>query len=408
MNNPVLNVGFLGHVAHGKSTLAHALSGKKTNIFAKEKERGISIKLGYANVKLYKNGDSYGSDHILMKSNILKGDIKYIDSLLKRGASNRIISIVDCPGHEMFQSTAIAGSTIMDTVILVIAINQEFPQPQTVEHVKIIKSLNLTQLVIAQTKIDLARDIDKVIEQKKQISHYIKEELGFSPTIIPISAQRSLKSHKDYNLSSIIKYLYEYPLPQRNNQGIARIIRSFDINKPGTNISDLKGGVIGVALTGGSVCRGDELELRPGLIYSNGTYKPMNVQVTSLHTEKVELTQGYPGGLLGVGTNIDPSLTAKDRIIGQLLGKPNLLPQVYKIIVIKIRNKKFSEYDVRCTINGSPINGKIRRTSHHKVMIELDKPMAMFIDSYVGISIVKGKYLGLFRFIGGDEAQRVP
>src|SRR3989338_2169886 len=97
---PVLNVGMVGHIDHGKTTLLQALSGKFADSHSEELKRGITIKLGYADIVLKEDKNKYG-----------------IDS----GDPVRYITFVDVPGHEMLMATMMSGAAIIDAAILVIA-----------------------------------------------------------------------------------------------------------------------------------------------------------------------------------------------------------------------------------------------------------------------------------------------
>src|SRR3989338_9334104 len=97
-----LNVGIVGHIDHGKTTLLSKLTGVWASRHSEELKRGITIKLGYADIILYKNNESYNS---------------------KEGTPIRHISLVDAPGHEMLMATMLSGAAIIDAAILVVAAN---------------------------------------------------------------------------------------------------------------------------------------------------------------------------------------------------------------------------------------------------------------------------------------------
>lgn len=117
------------------------------------------------------------------------------------------------------------------------------------------------------------------------------------------------------------------------------IIRSFDINRPGTLPQDLKGGVIGGTLSQGVLKVGDEIEIRPGFVVRNeknqSSCKPLYTKIISLHAERNELQFAVPGGLIGVGTVIDPSVCRADRLTGQVAGTRGSLPPVYTELQIR-------------------------------------------------------------------------
>ena len=140
---PSVNIGMVGHVDHGKSTLTLALTGTRTDVHSEEIKRGISIKLGYADVPVYKCTDESGEE-------VYSGK-KLNDSC----ELSRVISIVDAPGHETLMATMLSGSSIMNGALLVIAANEKCPQPQTREHLIALDIMGINNIVVVQNKIDL-------------------------------------------------------------------------------------------------------------------------------------------------------------------------------------------------------------------------------------------------------------
>ncbi len=115
---PELNIGMVGHVDHGKTTLLERLSGVWADTHSEEIKRGITIRLGYADAVFYKEGNDYTAK---LKN---KSKAKVL----------RKVSFVDAPGHESLMATMLSGATIMDGALLLIAANETCPQPQTREH----------------------------------------------------------------------------------------------------------------------------------------------------------------------------------------------------------------------------------------------------------------------------------
>src|SRR3989344_7376102 len=97
---PTLNLGIFGHIDHGKTTLLYKLSGKWTDTHSEELKRGITLKLGYADIVLKKSKEIYSKDE---------------------GTPVRNVSFIDAPGHEMLMATMLSGAAIIDAAILVIA-----------------------------------------------------------------------------------------------------------------------------------------------------------------------------------------------------------------------------------------------------------------------------------------------
>src|SRR3989338_7865733 len=162
---PAINIGMVGHVDHGKTTLLERLSGKWTDTHSEELKRGITIRLGYADI-------------IFRKCEKCEGDKKYTakeecPACGSKTAAVRKVSFVDAPGHESLMATMLAGATIMDGALLLVAANEECPQPQTREHLMALEILGIKSLVIVQNKIDLV-DEEKALKNYEQIKNFVK------------------------------------------------------------------------------------------------------------------------------------------------------------------------------------------------------------------------------------------
>lgn len=112
------------------------------------------------------------------------------------------------------------------------------------------------------------------------------------------------------------------------------IVRSFDVNRPGTSIEKLKGGVLGGALVAGKLTIGDEIEVAPGL-QVKGRWTPLKSRVTGLQKAGRDLPEAGPGGLLGLLTQLDPALTKADALTGSIAGRD--LPQTRSTLSLELR-----------------------------------------------------------------------
>jgi len=332
-----INVGTIGHVAHGKSTVVKALTGVLTVRFKNEKERNITIKLGYANAKIYKcDNDQCPRPSCYRSAGSNKADEFVCDRPGCGGKFKllRHISFVDCPGHDILMATMLNGAAVMDAVLLLIAGNETCPQPQTSEHLAAIEIMKLRHILILQNKIDLVKEA-QAKEQYEQIVRFVEGTVAEKAPVIPISAQ--LK----YNIEAICEYLVKkVPIPLRDFTCMPKliIIRSFDVNKPGCEVDDLKGGVAGGSILKGVLLVGQEIEVRPGVVTRdvNGKFscRPIKSKILSLYAEQNDLQFAVPGGLIGVGTKIDPELCRADRMVGHALGAVGSLPPIYSDIEI--------------------------------------------------------------------------
>eukprot|EP01125_Pyxidicula_operculata_P006787 TRINITY_DN2332_c0_g1_i1.p1 TRINITY_DN2332_c0_g1~~TRINITY_DN2332_c0_g1_i1.p1 ORF type:complete len:413 (-),score=72.01 TRINITY_DN2332_c0_g1_i1:329-1567(-) len=330
-NQPTINLGTIGHVTHGKSTLVEALTSKKTAKYGEEKEKNMTIKLGYCNVKIFKckcdAPECYSSGPATTKSG------QKCDKCESPKELVRHISFVDCPGHEVLMATMLNGAAVMDAAFLLVAANQPCPQPQTREHLSALEMMGLRKVAVLQNKVDLVKP-DRAKENFTEIRNFLSEKHQRQFPVIPISAQRRL------NIDVICQYLANLEVPQRdlNCPPQMMVVRSFEVNQPGIEDPDkLVGGVAGGSLTKGVLRVGQKVEIRPGLIYMENDVvkcRPIKTTVTSISSEFQKLEYAVPGGLIGVGTNVDPSLAKSDRLVGHVIGVAGHLPEVYQNIVI--------------------------------------------------------------------------
>ncbi|MCS7097606.1 MAG: translation initiation factor IF-2 subunit gamma [Candidatus Methanomethyliaceae archaeon] len=323
---PECNIGLTGHVDHGKTTLVAALSGVWAARHSEELKRGITIKLGYADTTFRRCPECPPPECFTTKEIC---PIHNIPTIFLRK-----ISFVDAPGHESLMATMLSGAALMDGAILVIAANEECPQPQTREHLVALEIIGIKNIVIVQNKID-AVDKQKAIENYNQILSFIKGTIAENAPIIPIS------SIYGTNIDYLIQVLEDrIKTPPRDSSKPARmyIARSFDINKPGIRPMDLKGGVLGGSLIQGRLRVGDEIEISPGLKVEQGGkvyYEPIYTYVSSLMAGGHFLEEVGPGGLIGVGTYLDPTITKADGLVGNIVGKPGTLPPIQDNLTIK-------------------------------------------------------------------------
>jgi translation initiation factor 2 subunit 3 len=304
---PTMNIGLIGHVDHGKTTLTQALSGKWADTHSEELKRGITIKLGYADI-----------------------DIKDKD-----GKITRKVSLVDAPGHETLMAIMVSGAAIMDAAILLVAANEQCPQPQTTEHLVALKILGIKNIIIVQNKVDLVTE-SQAKDNYKQIKEFSKEMLGFDVPIIPLSAQKRVNI--DYLLEAIEEFM---PTPERDASKDPEflIARSFDINKPGTVIEKLNGGVIGGAITEGIFKVGQELEILPGIKtekHNQIIWQPIKTKINAIVIGSQFVDEKGPGGSIAFETELDPFVTKKDGLVGNICGLSGKLPPVHETLNIKV------------------------------------------------------------------------
>jgi translation initiation factor 2 subunit 3 len=325
-SQPVVNIGTSGHVDHGKTTLTQAITGIWTSAHSEELRRGITIKVGYADAAFYKCDGCGPPD--CYKTSTDCGPCGGNASLL------RVVSFVDCPGHESLMANMLSGAAVMDGSILVIAANEKVPQPQTREHLLALQMLGMTHIVIAQNKIDLVSN-EEAAENYTAIKKFVAGSVAADAPIIPISAQHNL------NIDALIESLEQtIPTPRRNAESppLMQVLRSFDVNHPGLSSSKLSGGVLGGTLLQGTLNVGDEIEIRPGII-EEGSIKaePIVTRVVTLMSSAGKAEHVHPGGLIAIGTQLDPFYTRSDSLVGAVIGRPNDLPAVFESLSMVVR-----------------------------------------------------------------------
>lgn len=307
-SQPEINIGLIGHVDHGKTTLTEALSGKWTDTHSEELKRGITIRLGYADANIYKC-DSCSKYSTKEKCPYCSG----------KATLQRVVSFVDAPGHETLMATMLSGAAIMDGALLLVAADEKCPQPQTKEHLVALNIAGIKNVIVVQNKIDLVSE-EQALENYKQIKRFLERTEYKNVPIIPISALH--KINIDVLIEAIEKYI---PTPKRDPKAepVMFVARSFDINRPGTEPEKLVGGVLGGTLKQGILKKGDDIEIRPGrrVIQQNKLVcHPILTKITGLHTGGKSVDQVHPGGSIGLMTALDPSITYSDNLVGSVVG----------------------------------------------------------------------------------------
>ena len=377
----MLNIGMVGHIDHGKTTLLSKLTGKFADTHSEELKRGITIKLGYA------------------------------DTIIEKGSKKRYLSFIDCPGHEMLMATMLSGAALIDVAILLIAANEGI-KPQTKEHLIALQAKKVNKIIIVQNKIDL---VSKEQAQKnyQEIKNFVKDTIAENAPIIPISAQQEI------NIEKIKDLLLEIDIPKRDLKSNPEflIARSFDINKPGTKIQNLHGGVLAGILKKGTLKIGDEIEIKPGITKKHAnqiTYIPIKTKITSIFRGNYSIKEATPGGSLAFETELDNTLTKTDSLSGNITSKPNILPEISEKIKIayhlfsevlgeekqsKIENLKLNEM-IMLSVNTTTTVGKITKIDKNEIELSLNIPIIPIKKDSVGLA---RNIHGHWRLIGFGE-----
>ncbi|MBI4392642.1 MAG: translation initiation factor IF-2 subunit gamma [Euryarchaeota archaeon] len=316
---PEVNIGMIGHVDHGKTTLTQALSGEWTDRHSEEIKRGISIKLGYADAAFYRCPKDAEPDCFTTEQKCPKCGEK--TDLI------RTVSFVDSPGHETLMANMLTGAALMDGAILVIGANEACPQPQTKEHLMALDIIGIRNIIIVQNKIDLVSE-EKALENHRQIEQFVKGTVAEKAPIIPVSAQQ--KINIDVLIQQIEK-LIPTPKHDATRPPLVYVARSFDINLPGIKPEEIRGGVIGGSIVQGKFSVGDKIEIVPGRKleeHGRTRWEPIHTEITGLVAGGKSYKSVNPGGLAGIGTLLDPALTKSDNMVGKVAGTPGSLPPI--------------------------------------------------------------------------------
>lgn len=385
-----INVGIFGHIDHGKTTLLQKLSGHWADTHSEELKRGITIKLGYADVIISKSLEGY--------------------NILDEGEKIRHVSFIDAPGHEMLMATTLSGAALIDAAILVIAANEGI-KPQTYEHLMTLQAKKVKFLIVIQNKIDLV-DKEQAKENHKEILELLKDSYP-KAEIIPISAQQEV------NITEVWRAIAEVPIPptQTDKEPIFLIARSFDINRPGTPPKKLHGAVLGGSLKQGILKVGDEIEIKPGRVTKEDnhiTYTPLKTKILSLFKGSKKVQELTPGGSMAIETQADMSIGKSDSLGGNLASLPGKLPNPASELKIthtlfpkvfglsshtKVEPIKKGEM-LMLSINTSITGGSVFNIADKKLSISLKVPAILFKDDNVGIA---RNIAGHWRLIGYGE-----
>jgi translation initiation factor 2 subunit 3 len=388
-----INVGIVGHIDHGKTTLLQRLTNKWADTHSEELKRGITIKLGYA-------------DAILKEENG-----KLTVNKESKGIPKRYITFVDAPGHEMLMATMLSGAAIMDAAILVVAANEGI-KPQTHEHLVALKAKNIKNIIIVQNKIDLVPK-ERALENYNAIKQFTKGTIAENAPIIPISAIQNI------NIDKILQELLKVEIkkPKDSETPVFLIARSFDINKPGTSLEKLHGGILGGALKQGTLKIGDTIEIKPGYSIKKNNqshYQTVKTKITSMQKGPYQITETGPGGSLAIETELDPTLTKADALSGGIASLENTLPKITYNITIhqtlfdevfgtgqhqKVESIKMNEL-LMLSLNTSITVGQVTKTSKDSFQVSLKIPVVPLIGESIGIA---RNLNGHWRLIGFGE-----
>ncbi len=370
----------LGHVDHGKTSLTKALTGKWTDTHSEEIKRGISIRLGYADTNIYycQKCDWHSLSEKCPKCG-------------GKAVLERRVSFLDAPGHETLMTTVLSASSIMDGALLLIAANEPCPQPQTAEHLMILNIAKIKNVVVVQTKIDLVTK-EQAKAHYDSIKEFLKGSIAENAPIIPVVANYGI------NVDAVADAIERsIPTPKRDASlpPLMLVSRSFDINKPGAQINTLKGGVLGGSLVQGAIKKGEKVLIRPGFETVKKGVKEIECTVESLMCEGGPLETAAPGGLIAVGTSLDPDITKADSMVGCVIGRPGAMPESKSDLSFEYHLLERADFDnpplkaaepIVINVNTATGIGVVANMKKGIALVKLKKPVCAATGSTVAIS----------------------
>ncbi len=381
-----MNIGTLGHIDHGKTSLTRAITHTWTDRHSESLKRNMTIKLGYA-------------DTIIRKCPKEQGAAAYTTEekcKICGSATSPVmrISMLDAPGHETLMATAIAGASVIDAILFVIAASEPCPMQQTREHLMIINLLGIKNVIIVQSKIDIVGK-EAAAKHYKQIKDFVKGSVIESAPIIPVMTNQGV------NLDVLLEMIANMPKPTRDmdSSPIMYVVRSFDVNRPGSDISKLSGGVLGGAIKRGMLKTGDKIEIRPGANFAEAgskkaAYKNLITVVTGISNGTDKMDSARPGGLIGISTEIDPTFAKADSLVGNLVGHVGKLPESVTSLNMKyytihrndIPSQKVKENEpLLMGIGTATAIGYVKKVKKDTVEVELRNPVCAEKNTKIAI-----------------------
>lgn len=441
---PTINIGTIGDVSKGKTTLVQALSESSTSKpkaekepeRIREREKNISQMLGYINAKLYKCPKcpepecykSYNSEtEDLLKCKECESTLQLI----------RHIAFVDEPELKIKILKLLNSGLIMDGALLLVAANEkcEIKENEKEKEQNIfLENSILKNIIIIQNKIDTVMKYNTAKEQYDQIKKYASNKNAPNSPIIPVSAK--LK----FNLDVVIQYLSLLPVPKRDLISPPKfiVIHSYDCNyqNEDTHISNnlsIKTGMLYGLILRGILKLGEKIEIRPGISIrvSNKEIKvnPIPAKIVSLQAEKNNLIYAIPGGLINIGLKIDPLLCRGNKLEGNIVGYSDKIQDIFIKIAVKchllrrllnVKKKEFGKHVEYVTeikkgealllnISFVSVGGvvtQIEGNNNDEITFLLKKPVCSEISEKIAISRKIGcswRIIGWGEIISGGE-----
>jgi len=287
-------LGTAGHIDHGKTSLVKAMTGIDTDRLKEEKERGITIELGFAHLEL---------------------------------PSGQTLGIVDVPGHEKFVKHMVAGATGVDLVALVIAAD-EGVMPQTREHLEICQLLRVKKGFVVLTKIDMV-DEEWLELVKEDVSNFLSDTFLAGAPIVPVS---SVTGQGIKELVEMIDHMVK-EVPEREMSGFFRlpVDRVFTMKGFGTVVTGTT--IAGLVRTGEEVTvypQGFETRIRGIQVHGSEVQEVSAGLRTAINLQGVEKEQIERGNVVATKDSLRPTQIV-DAVLHHLKSAPRKLKNRAKV-----------------------------------------------------------------------------
>ncbi|KAJ0076452.1 hypothetical protein Patl1_33608 [Pistacia atlantica] len=325
----------IGHAGCGKSTFMKAICERAQLV------RIATMNLAFANAKIYKCENDECPPPLCYKYGIWKWEggqssCELVGFQNCRMKLLRHVSFVECPDDlNILMPMLITSVPRIQGVLLLIDANESFPQKQTSDFLGALKTVGLNHIIILQTKVDSIKE-SIAMDRLEAIKKFSKRRIVGGAPVLSVSAK--------FNIEDVCEYIVKIiPVPQHLvKRPCVSIFRSVDVNKPAPEISETKGVVFCGSLRRGVLKVNQMIEIGPGIVDrdENGEIKctPIYSKIVSLYSEQNELQYEVPaGGLIWIGTTLDPTLTNADSLVGQVLGEVQFLPSLFCKIAVGVK-----------------------------------------------------------------------
>jgi translation initiation factor 2 subunit 3 len=427
-NQPTMNIGMIGHVANGKSTVVKTLTGVSTQRFQKELEGNMSIHVGYCNMKIYRQEDGSLSSSTRPPAQV--------SDKAKREETVAHVSFIDCPGHHEYMSAMLGGSGIFDAAILVIAANEikgdVFPR-QTIEHLMvwdIVCKASRKPTLILLNKCDQITAKSDIEDKVEAVVRLVKGTCAENAPVVPCSANLG------WNMDTIrqwIAKIAECHTPTlrtaREQPFLFSPVRSFDVNKVGSTASQLCGAVLGGGIAGGEIAIGDKMALFPGQVHTTASgeleCRPYVTTVVAIKSGRDPLDIAGPGGSIGIETTLAPYLAQRNQLVGQIGTKVDACPPVFQEVDLEASLLAMDAFDHKIKLReGMPISLQIMTTKvvgvitgrkkekagkkpsrRMRLRIKLSTPVCARAGTLVALSTTEARLVGYGEILSGVKAR---